>query len=597
MLYCGAHVRAVAAMALIRRVARRTACLFKSPKRPFVRAAALVVTDNSPPFNRDSSLWSTPALALLGGGLIIAFGACPPASCVFGDEESGGAAAAAAAVSGSNAAAVSQRAAAQVLGVGAGEVYETDKSSLFTGFGFAPYGCPISAELLKKNFIKRQTEALPGMQREIQSVVLGRAGATDETWRIATKSGQGKKGALTTVTSEIGECAAASFKVKAAELSREARARRPAGAFKPGVVFVDDMPNNHKLMCEIFGLSPDHVIQDLRHLQNRITSTFISVCKTNAKANAAIRDVFTEDFDVNIRKHIRQGLLAGTLPGRVMGTSFETRSGWSSEKRAQWLSEIESDGRFHKAFKSNIPRKMRSVEDIKDKLREFTGNYEDHVDGDGRKLFTHRTKPAIELQVRDKVKFLTEPVFMYLEKGKDTRGLMVWQSFRGTNVTESWHNSVVDFVTGESTGEELANLLLHAGTVRYNANRRRSHKREPDVHHYDRDGLLEVNRQLQRAGRSKRYKVEERRADNGERFFCDKIEAGAGSAAAAVAGGAAASAGAARAQRKKTGDERVWDRHMLTCSGPPVCLVHGAGPHALNKKRGRRHHDARCKFN
>ena len=519
---------------------------------------------------------------------------------MLSDDESCGAAAAAAATVSHGAAAaatVSHGAAAEVLGVGAGEVYETDGGSLFTGFGFSPFACPISAELLKKNFVKRQTEALPGMQREIQSVVLGRAGATDETWRIATKSGQGKKGALTTVTSEIGECAAASFKVKAAALSKEARARRPDGAFKPGVVFVDDMPSNHMLMCEIFGLSPDHVIQDLRHLQNRITSTFISVCKTNATANAAIRDVFTEDHDVNIRKYIRQGLLDGTLPGRVMGTSFDTRSGWTSAKRAQWLSEIEADGRFHKAFKTNIPRKMRSVDDIKDKLRQFTGKYEHHVDGDGRKLFTHRTKPAIELQARDKVEYLTEPVFMYLEKGKDTRGLMVWQSFRGTNVTESWHNSVVDFVTGESTGEELANLLLHAGTVRYNANRRRSHKREQDVHHYDRDGLLEVNRELLRAGRPKRYKVEERRADNGERFFCDKIETGAGSAAAApMAGGAAASAGAARAPRKKSENEVTWERHMRTCSGPPACYAHGSGPHDLKKKRGRRFHVKTCKF-
>ena len=79
------------------------------------------------------------------------------------------------------------------------------ESSVFTGFAFSPLGRPISDSLLKNNFVARTTEQLPEMRREIQAVELGKSASMDDTWRIATKSGQGKKGALTTVTNEIGD--------------------------------------------------------------------------------------------------------------------------------------------------------------------------------------------------------------------------------------------------------------------------------------------------------------------------------------------------------------------------------------------------------
>ena len=137
------------------------------------------------------------------------------------------------------------------------------------------------------------------------------------------------------------------------------------------------------------------------------------------------------------------------------------------------------DGRFRKAFVTNIERVMRPVEEIKvrcpllrrrmhrlthppprvlrqARLQLFCAKYEDAMDDDGRRMFSSKTKPAIELQHNTKVKFLTEPIRMYINKGTDSRGLPVVQSFRGTNSTETWHNNVVDFVTGESTGAELA---------------------------------------------------------------------------------------------------------------------------------------------
>jgi hypothetical protein len=177
------------------------------------------------------------------------------------------------------------------------------------------------------------------MRRELQAVALGKSAGIDDTWRIATKSGQGKKGALTTVTNEIGECAAASFHYRGPDLVREARERRPDGVFSPDVAFVDDLPNNHKVMQEIFELAEDHVIQDLRHLQNRITSTFISTCKLNVEANAAVRDIFTRDVDGGaLRAQIKCGLLDGSLPGKVLGTTQAKRQAMQQPARQACLS-------------------------------------------------------------------------------------------------------------------------------------------------------------------------------------------------------------------------------------------------------------------
>ena len=67
-------------------------------------------------------------------------------------------------------------------------------------------------------------------------------GAFCATWRIATKSGQGKKGSLVTVVNDIGECAAATFKGSTEALLRQAKERR-GEKWRTEVVFVDDMPN------------------------------------------------------------------------------------------------------------------------------------------------------------------------------------------------------------------------------------------------------------------------------------------------------------------------------------------------------------------
>jgi len=106
---------------------------------------------------------------------------------------------------------------------------------------------------------------------------------------------------------------------------------------------------------------------------------------------------------------------------------------------------------MHRLTPLPIPRAIRQA-----RLRQFCGKYEHATDDDERRIFSSKTKPAIELQHNTKVKFLTEPIRMYINKGTDSRGLPVVQSFRGTNSTETWHNNVVDFVTGESTGAELA---------------------------------------------------------------------------------------------------------------------------------------------
>ena len=147
---------------------------------------------------------------------------------------------------------------------------------------------------------------------------------------------------------------------------REARERRPDGVFSPDVAFVDDLPNNHKVMQEIFELAEDHVIQDLRHLQNRITSTFIPTCKLNVEANAAVRDIFTKDADDGVlRAKIKRGLLDGSLPGKVLGTTQAQRNAMQPPARQAWVDGIVRDGGFRKAFVTNIERVMRPVDDIK----------------------------------------------------------------------------------------------------------------------------------------------------------------------------------------------------------------------------------------
>merc|ERR1740133_485151 len=78
------------------RLAERTTYMFRRSCKTFVRVP-LVETDCSSRSNGASPLWSRPALVLVGGGLLIGFGACPPASCMLSDDESCGAAAAAAA--------------------------------------------------------------------------------------------------------------------------------------------------------------------------------------------------------------------------------------------------------------------------------------------------------------------------------------------------------------------------------------------------------------------------------------------------------------------------------------------------------------------
>lgn len=416
------------------------------------------------------------------------------------------------------------------------------------GRKYQPYGKGISAYALQQHFVGKAKRSLDLWTRELQSSEVRVALAADETWDTAKKAGAGKSGTLATITNEIGECVKASIDRSTKSLCLELHDKR-GELLDVKVVFVDNMPTNKQYFMQVFGLPEEHIIQDLRHLMNRIMKTLNNGCaRQYAEATKELRTVFTfaNEKTNKIMSSIDESIVNGTITGRILKTTESTRFTMGVEGRKTWLAKIKASGDYGDTFASNIPYAMRPISEINKRLEQWATKWKDVVDNRGRRLFSKSTIGAISLQMKDRVKYLTEPIFMYLETGKDSRGLMTYHCFRGTNQTESWHNRVVDFISGTNTGKALANLLLHNGTIRHNANRRREHGRERNLDHYSRRDCEEVDALCEELSMTARYGLVTR-VDNGERFFHESIASASSSAAAA----ASSSSSSAKTKSKK----------------------------------------------
>ena len=140
------------------------------------------------------------------------------------------------------------------------------------GQKYTPHGHGVSASVIGGNWERNAAENLSDWRREIQETRVRKAIAVDDTWRITTKSGHGKKGTLTTVTNEIGECVTAAFNRPTKQALVELVSARAARLRGLQVVFVDNMPTDESLYSAVLKLADDHIIQDSRHLHNRIPS-------------------------------------------------------------------------------------------------------------------------------------------------------------------------------------------------------------------------------------------------------------------------------------------------------------------------------------
>ena len=123
---------------------------------------------------------------------------------------------------------------------------------------------------------------------------------------------------------------------------------------------------------------------------------------------------------------------------------------------------------------------------LKDLFDEFGGKL-DHTTR--KPLFDHKAWAKAKAIIEDaRLGFLSDPpdVQLYVLEGRDINGLPLYRCMRGTNLTESIHQKLVDLFSGTNCGPEITAARLLEFCYRYNVRQAsRVFSDFKDLGHYD----------------------------------------------------------------------------------------------------------------